>query len=621
MHPLRTRLCGLDFCHRLAALAVAFIALSGCRAFAEDFFPLGDVRPGMKGVGRTVFRGNQIEEFQVEILGILENLTPRQSIILARLSGGPLAETGVMQGMSGSPVYLNGRLLGAIALGFPFSKQPIAGIQPIGQMVADVNSSQRYDDARLTAPAAQENLLVGGAAQTPRTLNSSFGSLKEIFTPLALSGFSESTVQAFAAQFHRLGLEPQLGVGGGSPISQLNPVDTSSKVTTSPNVGTVLPGSMISVQLLSGDMTISADGTVTMVDGKKVYAFGHRFLDSGTTDLPFARADVVALLPTLNSSFKLSAAREWVGSITSDRSTAIAGEIGRPARLIPLTVDVKGSSNPHTYRLNVVNDRLLTAFITQTALFATVDATERTLGGGTLQLRGRIDFEGNVSSLIVHDTFVSDTGVALQATTDAVATLAFVLGSRFSGTQIKALHYELQPLERKRQLRITQAWASRHAARPGDTIQITVGLQGDGGSEVTKTADFTIPVGAPAGYLNLTVSDAITLNAPDFAGMNANSFPTSQAMIEAVNQYRSSDAAYLRVWRQEPSFNLNGPAPGSDLTDPPPSVALILADPSASASGSAIAGVVRGATLKEIRLPVDQYVVTGAKTIQVEIKD
>lgn len=619
---------------RVAATALLFAWASGS-AFAEEFFPLSEVRQGMKGVGRTVFRGNQVEEFQVEILGILENLTPRQSIILARLSGGPLAETGVMQGMSGSPVYIGGRLVGAIALGFPFSKQPIAGIQPIEQMVADVSSPPGSDDALLRFPGFNDRRLDdrgggevtaasfhgrrqrGTPAMPPSSMNTSFGNLREMLTPLSLSGFSESAVEAFSTQFRNLGLQPQLGVGGGGGRSQVNPSEARAGAPR----GTVLPGSMISVQLLSGDMSISADGTVTMVDGKKVYAFGHRFLDTGSTDLPFARAEVVALLPTVNSSFKLSAARETVGSITSDRSTAIAGEIGRPARMIPLTIDVRGVSRAHTYHLNVVQNRLLTSFITQTALFATLDATERTLGGGTLRVGGRIEFQGNIPPLVIHDRFVSDTGVALQGTTDAVATLAFTLGSRFNGLRVKSLHYELEPIERKQQFRITQAWASRHAARPGDTVQVTVALEGDGGTEVTRTVDYTIPVGAPAGGLNLTVSDAITLNAPDFAGMNANSFATPEAMVEAVNQYRSSDAAYLRVWRQEPAFNVSGPAPGSDLTDPPPSVALILADPSASASGSAAFGAVRGATLKEIRIPANNYVVTGAKTIQVEIKD
>ena len=587
-------------------------------ALGQNFFPLSDVRPGMRGTGRTVFKNSQIENFQVEILGILENLTPRQSIILARLSGGPLAETGVMQGMSGSPVYIDGRLVGAIALGFPFSKEPIAGIQPIGQMIADVNSFQ-WHDASLFSPPLQSATFDRRRDGNLRALTSSFGSLKEIFTPLAFSGFSGRTIETFAAQFRKLGLDPQQGVGGSAPSSQMNPRLASPKV---PPPGSVLPGSMISVQLLSGDMTISADGTVTHVAGNKVFAFGHRFLDSGETDLPFARADVVALLPALNTSFKLSAARETIGSITTDLSTAIAGEIGREASVIPLTIDVRGAGpDAHRYRLKVVNDRLLTSFITQTALFATLDATERTLGAGTLRLRGRIEFNGTNPPLTIRDIFVSDTGVALQATNDAVATLAFVLGSNFPSLRVKSLRYEMEPLERKRQLRIAQAWASRHEVRPGDAIDITVLLQGDGGLELTRTGTYNVPVGAPAGPLNLTVSDAITLNIPDFAGMTATAFHTPEAMISALNEYRSSDAVYVRVWRQEPSFSLTGPQPNGDLTDPPPSVALILADPSASSSGSTASSTIRGSSLKELRLPVDQYVITGAKTIQVEIKD
>ncbi len=589
------------------------------QARAQNFFPVNEIRPGMKGVGRTVFKNSLIEEFQVEILGILENLTPRQSIILARLSGGPLAETGVMQGMSGSPVYIEGRLVGAIALGFPFSKEAIAGIQPIAQMVADAKSLRR-NGARLRGDSFQSALSAGEPGSNLRALNSSFGSLKEIFTPLALSGFSDRTVQTFAAHFRQFGLEPQQGVGGAVASSQSKIRIPAFPITPPP--GSVLPGSMISVQLLSGDMTISADGTVTYVDGNKIYAFGHRFLDSGATDLPFARADVVALLPTLNNSFKLSAARETVGSITSDLSSAIAGEIGRKAHVIPLTIEVRGAGpESHQYHLKVVNDRLLTSFITQTALFATLDATERTLGNGTLRLRGRIEFDGTNPPVEVRDIFVSDTGVALRATNDAVATLAYVLGSNFQNLHVKNLRYELEPLEHKRQLRIAQAWASRHEARPGDSIGITVLLEGDDGLELTRTANYNIPVGAPTGPLNLTISDALTLNIPDFAGMSASTFDTPETMIAALNRYRSSDAAYIRVWRQEPSFSLTGPSPNGDLTDPPPSVALILADPAASASGSTASSITRGSSLKELRLPVDEYVVTGAKTIQVEIKD
>jgi len=586
--------------------------------FAQGFFQLKDVRPGQHGIGRTVFHGNRIEEFQVEILGVLENLTPKQSIILAKLSGGPLEETGVMQGMSGSPVYIDGKLLGAVALGFPFSKQPIAGIQPIEQMVADSESAPQPAVARggsrvpshLSGSIFPATLKSDNGRSRPlTTVESKFGTLTEMFTPLSLTGFGPRTVQAFAPEFRKLGLDVQEGVSSGSPSSQ--------SLT-----GTVQPGSMISVGLLTGDMTISADGTVTYVDGKRVYAFGHRFLDAGSVDLPFARADVVALLPTLNSSFKLSSPREWVGSITSDRSSAIAGEIGRPARTIPLTISVRSrETSTHDYHLRVINDRLLTPFITQTALFASMDRTERTLGAGTLRLSGQVRFEGSVPPLTVHDVFISDNALLQQVSVDAVVTLGFALNAGFSNLQIKDLSYTLEAVEQKRQLKVAQVWTSPSQVRPGESIEVSVLLQGENGLELTRTATYQVPASIQTGTLNLTVTDALGLNAPDFAGISQSSFRSADQLITAINNYRSSEAVYLRVWRQQPSFTLANPLPGGEITDPPPSVSLVLSDTSSSPTTSAAQTIARGSQLAEVRMPVDRYVVSGSRTVQVEVKD
>jgi hypothetical protein len=601
----------------LTSVPALFFVTAGLN-FAQGFFQLKDVRAGQHGVGRTVFHGNRIEEFQVEILGVLENLTPKQSIVLAKLSGGPLEETGVMQGMSGSPVYIDGKLLGAVALGFPFSKQAIAGIQPIEQMVADSQSRRQPAIARgenggsyhlsgNTFPVAIASERNPNRFTT--TIESRFGTLTEMFTPLSLTGFGPRTIQAFAPQFRKLGLDLQEGVVSGSPSSQAL-------------TGTVQPGSMISVGLLTGDMTISADGTVTYVDGKRVYAFGHRFLDAGSVDLPFARADVVALLPTLNSSFKLSSAREWVGSITNDRSSAIAGEIGRPARTIPLTISVRSNeTSVHDYHLRVINDRLLTPFVAQTALFATIDRTERTLGTGTLRLRGQIRFEGSVPPLAVRDVFISDNALAQQVSADAVVTLGFALSAGFSNLQVKDLSYTLEPVEQKRQLKVAQVWTSPSRVRPGDSIEVSTLLQGENGLELTRTAKYQIPPSIQTGNLNVTVSDAIGLNAPEFAGISPSSFRSPEQLITAINQYRSSEAVYVRVWRPQPSFAVSNPLPGGEITDPPPSVTLILSDGSSSPTTSAAQTLVRGSQLAELPIPVDRYVVSGSKTIQVEVKD
>lgn len=591
-----------------AALLGLFILSAGVTA-AQSFFPLRDVRAGMHGVGRTVFQGDRVEEFQVEILGVLQNVAPQQSVILARLSGGPLERTGVMQGMSGSPVYIDGKLVGAVALGFPYSKEAIAGIQPIEQMIADAHftrvagAGERTHRADLSA--GLKGLLGNTATSGPAE---DVSSLTNILTPVSFSGFTPNTLSAFATEFRKLGFQPQQGVSGGSPNSQ----DFSGRVS---------PGSMISVQLVSGDMSVSADGTVTYIDGRHIYAFGHRFLTGGNTELPFASARVIALLPDLNASFKIATPEHWVGTITSDRSTSIAGEIGQRARTIPLTVRVQSAATGgHEYHMQIANDRLLTPFLAQTVLFSALDATERSMGAASLRMRGTVRFDGALPPLQIEDTFTSDTALPQQAAANAAVSLGFVLGAGFSNLHIKDISFDLEPVEKKRQLQIIQAWANTHQVRPGDTVQVTVLLAGENGLEMTRTATYHVPVGAPEGPLNFTVSDANTLNYPDFGGLSPTSLHSAQRLIETLNSFRNNDAAYVRVWRQQPSFIIAA-SPDGELSDPPPSAALILAETSASVGSNASQTLTRGSELAEVPLAVNGYAVSGSKTVQVDVKE
>lgn len=573
----------------------------------------------MHGVGRTVFAGGKVEEFQVEVLGVLRNLGPRQAIVLARLSGGPLAQTGVLQGMSGSPVYLDGKLLGAVALGFPFSKEPIAGIQPIGQMLADASGP--------VAPARMRPVanIVGGArwkfyGSSPQPpVGTPFGAMDHLLVPLSFSGFTASTVQTLAGQFRELGFEPLDGISGQAPAGP--PVPPRSPSALAAAAAQVIPGSMISVGLLSGDMNITADGTVTFVDGKKVYAFGHRFLDIGSTDIPFAHSEVVALIPSLSSSFKLTTPMDWVGSILSDRNSAIAGEIGRSAHTIPLSVSVHSdATGTHEYHFQVVNDRFLTPYITQTALFSVLDSTERTLGRGTVQLVGRAEWEGNLPPLETRDTFVSDSALVQQVAADAVVPLAFVLGGGFSHATLKNMSFRIEASESKRQLRLSQAWTSAHEVRPGDSVEIKALLEGENGLELTRSLHYRIPPSALPGPLNFTLSDANTLNYPEFAGLSQSSLHSPEELIRTINSFRDNDAVYVRVWRQQPAFTVAGSTSFDELTDPPPSVSLILSDPSDSATSNAAAVFNRGSSLDELSVRTPGYVVSGAKTLQVDVK-
>ncbi|MBI4479754.1 MAG: hypothetical protein HY651_06995, partial [Acidobacteria bacterium] len=255
----------------------------------------------MKGIGKTIFDGNKIEEFQVEILGVLENIAPRQNVILARLSGGPLERTGVLAGMSGSPVYIEGRLAGAVALAFQFAKEPIAGITPIEQMIGAFADSAtnappnkqlawRFEEGdqkepRLVSTGLPDLLPPAKDSGHPVPFGTVGGSLMRVATPLVFSGFTPETIEYFEPQLRTLGMLPIQGGGAGAAADDQTLGDPSR----------LQPGSMISVALVRGDLGLNADGTVTLVQGDRIYAFGHQFLSAGPTEIPFAESKVVAM--------------------------------------------------------------------------------------------------------------------------------------------------------------------------------------------------------------------------------------------------------------------------------------------------------------------------------------
>ena len=224
----------------------------------------------------------------------------------------------------------------------------------------------------------------------------------DIATPLSFSGFTPGTLTI---------LPPTCANSGWSRGKAFRAAGHLPPAMGDP--AQLRPGDMITVQLLSGDFSIGADGTVTEIDGKRIFAFGHRFLSVGGTELPFARANVITLLANLNASFKISSAKEWMGTITEDRSTSIYGELGRRAATVPLTIDVHGALHPpSTYNMQMVNDRVLSPFILQMAVFSAIDATERTLGIGSFSLRGEIDFQQGIPPLKIDNTYAGDFGVA-----------------------------------------------------------------------------------------------------------------------------------------------------------------------------------------------------------------
>lgn len=560
---------------RFAASALLFSAA----ALPQEILPLSAIQPGQRGVGRTVFHGFAPEDFEVEILGVLENIGPRQNIILARLSGGPLEKTGVMQGMSGSPVYVDRKLIGAVALAFPFSKETIAGIRPIEEILAAEAKPAPAPRARLAAPGFGE------------------ARLTEVATPVSFSGFTARAIEHFAPEWRKMGLEPLQGVGGRA--------STAARGGGRP----LEPGSMISVQLVTGDLSVAADGTVTMIQGDRIYAFGHRMLGAGATDMPFARSEVIALLPNLASSFKISASYETLGAITQDANAAIAGELRRTASMIPVRIRVSGAARQSDYRMQMVSGPALTPFLLQMALFSAIDGTERTLGSSTITVNGRIRLDGGLPPLEIGQTVAGDFNAPVAASLASAAPLASLLQMASDAVRIQDMEFDVRASEERKVWQISHVSASRKKARPGETIRLSVVLTGPNEAEQTHHVDYAVPVGAAAGALTVAVSDAITANLAENRLTAAQGRPARQIIAQA-NGLRRSSSAWLRVLRPEPSVQVAG----ADYPNLPAGYALLLDRNQAPLVLSGVSGT----RIFEAEIPADG-VVNGQRTVSFEV--
>ena len=562
------------------------------KARAAEVMPLSEVRAGQRGTGRTVFAGDRIEEFQAEILGVLDNVGPKHSLIVARLSGGPLEKTGVMAGMSGSPVYVDGKLIGAVAFSFPFATEPLCGIRPIEDMLAPaVSIPSRAETPSLQAMLAGKQPLL----PLPRRSGEAEGMLP-ILTPVSFGGFTERTLEVFGDQLRGLGLRPAQGTGG-------------SARNFAPS-GPLAPGSMISAGLIEGDLSVSAAGTVTLVEDDQVYAFGHPFLSAGPARLPMARASVLTLVPNLNNSFKLSATGDQVGAITLDRAAGVVGRIGGESDMVPAAFQVNG----RPYSMRLVRDSYLTPFLLQMASFAVVDATERQLGPSTVRVNGRARFAGGVPDLDLSDIYSGATAVSHQTALGTAAPLAFALQAAGDQLRIQDLELELEAAPQQQVLRIARAWTDRETAARGENVRLFVLLRDSEGRETLHHDAYTIPSHLTAGELFISVSDATFANMNELPLLFERGGLPADRLVAAVNRLRRSDRYYTRIWRTHRGLR----AQGRRFEQPPASLLAVLDAPRGAAGGAQADPYT---TLEErAGTPVDAAV-EGAETIRLTVTE
>ena len=396
-------------------------------------------------------------------------------------------------------------------------------------------------------PAARSRVTLADTDLTrhlprPQEALSGEARMVDVATPVSFGGFTRAAVDQFAPQLRALGLEPRQAVSAGGRVTAGMGPPSALK-----------PGSMISVQLMTGDMSIAADGTVTHIDGSRIYAFGHRFLSVGDTALPFARAEVVTLLPVLSTSFKISTPREMMGTISEDRNTAILGEMGRAAPMAPLSVKVsRGGAQQDSYTMQMVPDRFLSPLLVQMAVYSAIDATERTVGASSFRLTGVVEFEGGAAPLKLDNIYAADNGSAMMVSLSTAIPIAYVLQSGFQGVQMKRVALEIESFPEKKQLQIDQVSVARPYVRPGEKVQLTAVLAGENGVEVARKVEYEVPIGATPGPLCFTVADGNTTNLAEFRQFIANPPRSVAQLMGLVNNLRPNNKAYVRVWRPDP---------------------------------------------------------------------
>ncbi len=435
------------------------------------FLSPSEVRPGMRGIARTVFAGNQAQEFPVELLGVLSGTRPKGDLILFRALGDTLARTGVVAGMSGSPVYVDGRLVGAIAFSYPFSKEPIGMITPIGEMLEGMERPDEEPYPWLGNPTSQFEPMLRGFVS--RTIDQDiWDQLVPVAQPeggagalLALwaSDWSPEVAPVMERIARRAGLpSPVAGSAAGSAMRSAMPA-------------TLEPGSAVGVMLIDGDASLSAIGTLTYRSGEKIAAFGHPMFQGGAVDLPLTAAWIHAIVPSYNNSFKVGSAGPVVGSIRRDFRAGVAGTLGPGPDMLPVRIVLEGPSGRDTYHYRIARGTALEP--TLLAWTTTNSLLQHGWRMGEANVDARLTIHYNAGQVLTRRDRMATRSPATEIAERLLAPVPLLITNPFARVSLDSVDLELTYKPEARESVLVDLWAERDKVRAGDVLDLAVRLQ------------------------------------------------------------------------------------------------------------------------------------------------
>lgn len=541
--------------------------------------PVAEIRPGQAAVVRTVFAGDSIETFDAVIVGVLPGGRADGDVILARATTPRVVASGVAQGMSGSPVYVNGRMIGALSSGWAFAKEPVFGITPIGEMldVLDRPESERADgtsgpagvDPLQAAPRFREFRWSDDEADPPAPAPAGPARPGALALPLAAGGLHPDALPLVRGLFAASGFT--LTPGGRA----------AAGTGAAPALE---PGSPVAVDVLRGDLNFSAIGTVTYRDGDRLLLFGHPFFHGGEVRMPLSTARIVGILPSLATSFKLGVPGEPVGVATQDRRAAVAGRLGPAPALMPFAVDVEAAGRRQSFRFECIEDRTLMPQLVATAAMNSLMES----GGGASQQsvrwslevwsRGRVLRLGDVAA---GDSPVSETLAALSSP------LRFLAANPFERVRFDSIRVRLEVAPGRTQWTVRGARSLAAVTRPGGTLRVSVELERWRGERRTVALDVRVPEEFPGGRYTLWLGGGAEFDRLAAARLPWRYRPVSLADAwNRLGAMHRSDALYSAFWARAPEVTSDG----EEYPELPNSALAVLASPESAGEGVRRAG-------------------------------
>lgn len=562
-----------------------------------------EVRAGMKGTAWTVFEGLEPEAVPVEIIGLWKNSWgPGQDVILAKL-GGKAARTNVAGGMSGSPVYVDGKLIGAIALRISvFSPDAICGITPIEHML-------EINEIDATQPSGQKT--PGTAAQraelrVPAGMLDGAGALTPIETPLAFAGFHENTLREFRPIFEQMGIRAVQGGAAGS-LRSATPAAGWEKA--------LQPGEAIAGVLLSGDLNITGLGTVTYNDGRRVLGFGHSFFNLGPVNMPMSRGEVLMVLSSQFQPNKFANATEVVGALRQDRHSGIMGVLGEAAPVIPVVLEVKTPAFTKTFRFQAFQHPRWTPFLMLLSTFNTLqDINDSAADEATYSMTGEVEMEG-VETLKLKNRVTSGGISPMPPPMQLASWWAERFNRLFQNPAempaIRGVKAVIEMAPERRVAAIESAWLDNSEVAAGGELTGKVFVQRWRGERVARDFRIAIPAGFPRGEHRLLVSDGATLNRPQMMAAAANRMLDLKQLVSVMNQERDTGRIYVSLVESRPTVF----ADDQEMPAVPPSVLNVMQTGRSGRPFTAVGETAR----TQLQIPVGELV-TGSAVVRFRVK-